>query len=144
MGPPSDWTQKPAATCRDSEGQGNRWERSPKNRWSIHETENDMQEITDHLAAGVAHKEMEADKVDVAAQESLNGERSGERNTEIEIKLEGKTWRSRTVEYLESLLATLLAWAALSVLGLFFFLVRVWSVCSGGRKISKSPTAQMI
>ena len=100
--------------------------------------------ITDHLTAGVIDKEMEANKLDRAAQGSLNGERSGVGNAQVETESEGQTLRSRTVEYLISLLATLLAWAALSLLGLFIFVVRVTSVFSGGRKISKRPTTQMI
>jgi hypothetical protein len=87
---------------------------------------------------------MEANKLDPAAQGSLNDERSGVGNAQIETESEGQTLRSRMVEYLQSLLATLLASAALSLLGLFFFVVRVTSVFSGGRKISKSPTTQMI
>lgn len=65
-------------------------------------------------------------------------------NAQIETKSEGQTLRSRiVVEYLQSLLATLLAATALSLLGLFFFVVRVTSVFSGGRRIRKSSTPQM-
>ena len=102
-----------------------------------------MQEITDHVTAGVTDKEMGANKLDPAEQGS-NGERSGVGNAQIETESEGQTLRSRTVEHLKSLLATLLAWAAVSLLGLLFFVVRVTSVFSGGRKISKRPTTQMI
>jgi len=96
------------------------------------------------MTAGVTDKEMEANMLDPAAQGSLNGERSGVGNAQIETESEGQTLRSRTVEHLKSLLATLLAWAAVSLLGLLFFVVRVTSVFSGGRKISKRPTTQMI
>lgn len=103
-----------------------------------------MREISDHLTAGVADKEMEANRFDSAAQGSLNGERSGAGNAQIEIESEGETLRSRMGEHLQSLLATLLASTALGLLGLFFFVVRVTSVFSGRGKISKSPTTQMI
>ncbi|HEX6565399.1 MAG TPA: hypothetical protein VF020_14000 [Chthoniobacterales bacterium] len=95
------------------------------------------------MTAGVTDKEMEANKLDPAAQGSLNGERSGGENAQIETEAEGQTLRSRMVEHLKSLLATLLAWAAVSLLGLLFFVARVMSVFSGGRKISKRPTTQM-
>jgi hypothetical protein len=97
-----------------------------------------MQEITDHLnsrlTSGVADKEMETNKTDPAAQESLNGERLEVENAQIETESEGQTLRSRVVEYLQSLSATLLALAALGLLGVFVFVARVTSVFSGGRK----------
>lgn len=97
-----------------------------------------MQEITDQLnsrqGSGVADKEMETDKTDPATQSSLNGERLEVESAQIETESEGRTLRSRMVEYVQSLSATLLALTALSLLGLFFFVVRVTSVFSGGRK----------
>jgi hypothetical protein len=105
---------------------------------AIHEQEKYMQEIADHLnrhlTDGVADKEMEAAKIDPAAQNSLNGEGLEVESAQIETESEGPTLRSRAVEYVQSLSATLLALTALGLLGLFFFVVRATSVFSGGRK----------
>jgi hypothetical protein len=91
-----------------------------------------VQEIADHLnrhlTAGVADKEMEAAKIDPAAQNSLNGE-----GLEFETESQWQRLWSRMVEHVQSLSATLLALTALGLLGLFFFVVRVTSVFSGGR-----------
>lgn len=95
---------------------------------AIHEQGKYMQEIAGHLTAGVADKEMETDKTDPAAQNSLNGER-----LEVETESQWQRFRSRMVEHVQSLSATLLALTALGLLGLFFFVVRVTSVFSGGR-----------
>jgi hypothetical protein len=86
---------------------------------------------------------VETNKIDPAAQESSNDERLGVENAQIAAESEGWTFRSGIVEYVQSLSATLLASMALSLLGLFFLFVRVTSVFSGERKISKSPTTQM-
>ena len=99
-----------------------------------------MQEIADHLSrhltAGVADKEMEGAKIDPAAQNSLNGEGLEVESAQIENEWEGQTLRSRTVEYVQSLSATLLVLTALGLLGLFFFVVRVTFIFSGGRQSS--------
>jgi hypothetical protein len=90
-----------------------------------------MQEIDQldrHGTAGVADKEMKAAKIDPAAQNSLNGEGL------IETESEGPTFRSRMVECVQWLSATLVALATLSLLGVFVFVARVTSVFSGGRK----------
>ena len=76
---------------------------------------------------------MEANKLDRAAQGSLDGQRSGVENAQIESEPEGRTLRSRMIEYLQSLLARLLAATALSLLGLFFFVVRVTSISASSR-----------
>jgi predicted PurR-regulated permease PerM len=97
-----------------------------------------MQEIADHLnrhlTAGVADKEMESAKIDPTAQNSLNGERLEVESAQIETESKGQTLGSRMVDYVQSLSATLVALAALSLLGLFFFVARVTAVFSGGRK----------
>lgn len=112
---------------------------------AIHEQEKDMQEIADHLnrhlTAGVADKEMESSKIDPTAQNSLNGEGLEVESAQIETESKGQPLGSRMVDYVQSLSATLVALAALSLLGLFFFVARVTAVFSGGRKISKAPTA---
>jgi hypothetical protein len=101
-----------------------------------------MQEIAGplsrHLTAGVADKGMEAAKTDPVAQNSSNGE-----GLEVEAESQWQRLWSRLAEQGQSLLATLLASTALSLLGVFVFVVRVISVFSGGRKIRKSPTTQI-
>lgn len=105
---------------------------------AIHEQEKYMQEIADHLnchlTPGVADKEMEAAKIDPASQNSLNGEGLEGESAQIETESQGSTLRSRAVEYVQWLSATLVALAALSLLGVFVFVARVTSVFSGGRK----------
>jgi hypothetical protein len=97
-----------------------------------------MHEVADHhnrhLAAGVADKEMEAARIDPAAQNTLNGEGLEVESAHIETELEGPTLRSRTVESIQWLSATLVALATVSLLGVFVFVARVTSVFSGGRK----------
>ena len=97
-----------------------------------------MQKIADHLdrhvTAGVADKEMEAARIDPAAQNSLNGAGLEVESAQIETESEGPTLRSRMVEYVQWLSATLVALATLSLLGVFVFVARVTSVFSGGRK----------
>jgi hypothetical protein len=97
-----------------------------------------MQKIADHksrhLTAGVADKEMEAAKIDPAAQNSLNGEGLEDKRAQIETESEGPTLRSRAAEYLQWVSATLVALATVSLLGVFVFGARVASVFSGGRK----------
>jgi hypothetical protein len=97
-----------------------------------------MQEIADHLArhvtAGVADKEMKAAKIDPAAQNSLTGDGLEVETAQIETGSEGPTLRSRMVEYVQWLSATLVALATLSLLGVFVLVARVTSVFSGGRK----------
>jgi hypothetical protein len=94
-----------------------------------------MQEIADHhlnrqVMPGVGNKEMEAAKIDPAAQNSLKEEvESAQVETESETSA---LWS--TLDYVQSLSATLVALTALSLLGLFFFVLRVTSVFSGGRK----------
>ena len=105
---------------------------------AIHEQEKYMQKIGDHLdrhvTPGVADKEMKAAKIDPAAQNSLNGEGLEVESAQIETESEGPTFRSRMVEYVQWLSATLVALATLSLLGVFVFVARVTSVFSGGRK----------
>ena len=101
---------------------------------AIHEQEKYMQEIADHLTTGVAGKEMEAAKIHPAAQNPLNGKGLEGESAQIETESEGPTLRSRAVEYVQWLSATLVALAALSLLGVFVFVARVTSVFSGGRK----------
>jgi len=97
-----------------------------------------MQKIADHLdrhvTAGVADKEMKAAQIDPAAQNSLNGEGLEVESAQIKTESEGPTFRSRMVEYVQWLSATLVALATLSLLGVFVFVARVTSVFSGGRK----------
>jgi hypothetical protein len=97
-----------------------------------------MQEIADqlsgHVTAGVAGKEMEAAKIDPTAQNSLKGERFEVESAQIETESKGQTLWSRTVGNLQSLSATLIALTALGLLGLFFFVVNAKSIFSGGRK----------
>jgi hypothetical protein len=104
---------------------------------AIHEQEKYMQEIDQldrHGTAGVADKEMKAAKIDPAAQNSLNGERLEVESAQIETESEGPTLRSRMLEYVQWLSATLVALATVSLLGVFVFVARVTSVFSGGRK----------
>jgi hypothetical protein len=116
----------------------NHWGRSMGDRLSHSQTENDMQEIADqlnrHLTAAVADKEMESAEIDPTAQNSLNGERLEVESAQIETESKGQTLGSRMVDYVQSLSATLVALAALSLLGLVFFFARVTAVFSGGRK----------
>jgi hypothetical protein len=97
-----------------------------------------MQEIADqlngHVTAGVPDKEMEAAKIDPAAQNSLKGERLEVESAQLETESKGQTLWLRTVGKLQSLSATLIALTALSLLGLLFFVVNATSVFSGGRK----------
>jgi hypothetical protein len=91
-----------------------------------------MQEIADplnrHLTAGVVDKEMEAAKIDPTALNSLNGER-----LEVETESHWQRLWSPMVAHVQSLSATLLAWTALGLLGVFVFVARVTSVFSGRR-----------
>jgi hypothetical protein len=113
---------------------------SPKSATShsIYEQEKYMQETADHVdrhvTAGVADKEMKAAKIDPAEQNSLNGEGLEVESAQIETESKGPTLRSRTVEYVQWLSATLVALATVSLLGVFVFVARVTSVFSGGRK----------
>jgi hypothetical protein len=97
-----------------------------------------MQEIADplnrHVTAGVADKEMEAAKTDPTAQNSLKGERLEVESAQIETESKGQTSWSRMVGYLQSLPATLVALTALGLLSLFFFVVSVKAVFSGGKR----------
>jgi hypothetical protein len=96
-----------------------------------------MQKIADHQSrhrkAGVADKEMEAAKIDPAAQNSLKGERLEDKRAQIETESEGPTLRSRAVEYVQWLSATLVALATVGLLGVFVFVARVTSVFSSRR-----------
>jgi hypothetical protein len=100
--------------------------------------ENDMQEITGHLnrhvTAGVEDKEMEAAKIDSMAQNSLKGERLEVESAQIETESKGQTLWSRMVGHLESLSATLVALTALTLVSLFFSVVSVTAVFSGGKR----------
>jgi hypothetical protein len=100
-----------------------------------------MQEIADqlngHLTAGGADKEMETAKIDPTAQNSSTGEHLEVESAQIETESKGQTLWSRTIGKLESLSATLIALAALSLLGLFFFAANATSVLSGGRRSTK-------
>ena len=107
-----------------------------------------MQEIADplnrHMTAGVAGKEMEAAKIDPTAQNALKGQRLEAESAQIENESKGQTLWSSMVGYLQSLTARLVALTAISLLSLFFFVVRVTSVFSGGRKSVNRRTAQTI
>jgi hypothetical protein len=97
-----------------------------------------MQEIADHLnrhvTAGVTDKEMKAAKIDPAEQNAVNGEGLEVESAQIETESDGPTLRSRMVECVQWLSATLVALATVSLLGVFVFVARVTSVFSGGRK----------
>jgi hypothetical protein len=97
-----------------------------------------MNEIADHLnrnvAAGVTDKETEAAKIDPMAQNSLKGERLEVESAQVETEPKGRTLWSKMLEYLQSLSATLIALTALGFVSLFFFVVGVTSVFSGGKK----------
>jgi hypothetical protein len=101
-----------------------------------------MQEVTDplnrHMTVRVADKEMEAAKIDPTTQKSLNGERLEVDSAQIETESKGQILWSRMVGYLQSLSATLVALTALGLVSLFFFVVSVTSVFSGGKKSAKS------
>jgi hypothetical protein len=97
-----------------------------------------MEEITGHLnrhvTAGVEDKEMAAAKIDSMAQNSLKGERLEVESAQIETESKGQTLWSRMVGHLESLSATLVALTALSLVSLFFSVVSVTAVFSGGKR----------
>jgi hypothetical protein len=79
-------------------------------------------------------KEMEAAKIDPAAQNSLNGEGPEVESAQIETESEGPSLRSRATEYIQWLSATLVALATVSLLAVFVFVARGASVFSAGRK----------
>jgi hypothetical protein len=97
----------------------------------------DIQETADHrnnhLMAPVEDKKTEADEIDRAAQNTLNG---GQEGAEIGSESKAKMLRSRDKAFLrgQSLSTMLLTLVAVLLAGLLFFLARVVSFFSGSRK----------
>jgi hypothetical protein len=99
---------------------------------------NDMEERPDylnsHVTAGVADKGTETDKINLAAENLLQGEQPGVESAGIEAEPKGQTFASRIGRYRPSLSAILATLAAFSLVSLFFFAVSVTSFFAGGRK----------
>ena len=97
-----------------------------------------MEETPDYLnsnvTAGVANKEMEADKIYPAAENLLQGPQGGVEGAGIEAESKGQTFASRIGRHRQSLSAILATLAAVSLVSLFFFAANVTSFISGGRK----------
>jgi hypothetical protein len=77
---------------------------------------------------------MKAAKIDPVEQNALDGEGLVVQSAQIETESEGPTLRSRMVEGVQWLSATLVALATVGLLGVFVFVARVTSVFGGGRK----------
>jgi hypothetical protein len=102
---------------------------------------NGTDETSDYLnsqvTTGVADKEMEADKINPAAENLLPGEQGGVESAGIEAESKGQTFASRIGRHRQSLSAILATLAAVSLVSLFFFAVRMTSFFSGGRKSAR-------
>jgi hypothetical protein len=99
---------------------------------------NDMEETPDYLnnnvKAGVADKEMEADKINPAAENLFQGEQTGVKSAGIKAESKGQAFGSRIGRHRPSLSAILATLTAVTLVSLFFFAVNVTSFFSGGRK----------
>ena len=102
---------------------------------------NGKEETPDYLntnvTAGVADKEMETNKIDLAAENLLQSEQGGVERAGIEAESRGQTFASRIGRHRPSLSAILATLAAVSLVSLFFFAVSVTSLFSGGRKSAR-------
>jgi hypothetical protein len=93
--------------------------------------------LSDNVTAGVADKEMETDKTNPAAENLLQGEQGGVESAGIEAESRGQTFASRIGRHRPSLSAILATLAAVSLVSLFFFAVRMTAFFSGGRKSAR-------
>ena len=102
---------------------------------------NDMEKTPDylngHVTAGVADKEMEADKIDPAAENLLPGEQAGVESAKIGAEPKGQTFASRIGRHRPSLSTILATLTAVSLVSLFFLAASVTSFFSGGRKSAR-------
>src|ERR1700745_300792 len=79
-------------------------------------------------------KEMEADKIEPAAENLLQGEQAGVESAKIGAEPKGQTFASRIGRHRPSLSTILATLTAVSFVILFFCAASVTSFFSGGRK----------